>query len=194
MLSDERWQRLIDGLRAGDSRTEYEFWENYGPALQCLAEQYLSPKLQARIGSDDIVLSACRTFLRRMRLGEFHLDDSRALWRILTVITVRKVREQARYHRCRKRSVAQEISQSPCGGDGVVLIDPYEDPAEAVALVDQMEQLLALLDEEERTIVLQKLQDLTNDEVAERLQLSERTVRRKLKCIRARLASVMQAG
>ena len=194
MVSEESCQRLINGLRAGDSHIEYEFWESYSPALQQVAERYLSPQLQARFGSDDVVQSACRTFMRRVRGGEFQVDDSRALWRVLVVITVNKVRERARFHRRRKRSVDQEIRLSGAASDEPRDLDPVDyqdDPGDAAAFAEQMERLLAGFDEEERLIVLLKLQDLTNDAVAQKLDLSERTVRRKLKLIQARLSRAL---
>ena len=196
MLTEQPSHRLIDGLRAGDSRIEYEFWERYGSALERLAEQYLSPQLRARFGPEDVVQSACRTFLRRVRGGEFQLDDSSALWRMLAAITVNKVRERARYHRRQRRSIDQEIRFSASRDDSwagrLDPADPHGSPADAAAFTEQLEQLLATLDEEERPIVILKLEDLTNDEVALRLNLSERTVRRKLKHIQARLVRSLQ--
>jgi len=195
MTENEHWNRLINGLRAGDSRIEYEFWQRYGEPLQRLAEQRLSPQLQARVGPEDVVQSACRTFLRRTRGGEFQLADSSALWQLLCAITLTKVREQARFHRRHKRSVHQEIRLAVPAGDsgdgGPDLADPHAEPDEAIAAADQMEQLLATLDDEERPVVALKLQDLTNDEVAQHLNLSERTVRRTLKRIQVRLAQAM---
>ena len=51
--------------------------------------------------------------------------------------------------------------------------------------------MLAGLDDEERQVVDQKLQELTNDEVAQRLGSSERTVRRILKRVQSRLTRAL---
>jgi RNA polymerase sigma factor (sigma-70 family) len=189
---DEDWQRLIDGLRAGDTSTEQGFWSRYGEALFRLAEKRLSPQLQARVGPEDVALSACRTFLRRARAGEFHLADSAALWKVLCILTLTKVREQARFHRRRKRSVDREVRLDVSSDANATIVldvmDPRSEPAEAVALADQMEALFARLDEQERQVVALKLQDLTNDEVALHMNLSERTVRRTLKRVEVKLA------
>jgi RNA polymerase sigma factor (sigma-70 family) len=198
MSPDEDWQRLIDGLRAGDSRIEHEFWGCYGAALQRLAEQRLSPKLQARVGPEDVAQSACRTFLRRARGGEFQLPDSNALWQILCVITLTKVREQARFHRRHKRSIDREVPLDPAGRDsraaGFEPADPRAESEEAMAIAEEMEHVLSSLDDEDRQVVSLKLQDLTNDEVAQRLNLSERTVRRMLKAVQARLTRALDGG
>src|SRR3954447_21921476 len=95
---DDELDKLLSGLRAGNPAAELEFWRLYGEPLERVAERRLSPQLQARVGPDDVALSACRTFLRRARLGEFRVADSAALWKLLCVITLTKAREQARYH------------------------------------------------------------------------------------------------
>ena len=195
-MSDEDadWQRLIDGLRAGDPRIEREFWDLHGAALHRLADRHLAGRLRARVEADDVVLSAYRTFLRRARVGEFQLPDSNSLWRLLCVITLTKVREQARFHMRQKRGLDQEVPLSPgpdSSGGGLEPADPNPTPADAAAFADQMQHLLGSLDEEERQIVEVKLEDLTNDEVAQRLGCSERTVRRILKRIESRLRHLL---
>ncbi len=195
-MSDENedWRRLIDGLRAGDPRIEREFWDRHGEALHRLADRHLAGRLRARVEADDVVLSAYRTFLRRARVGEFQLPDSGSLWRLLCVITLTKVREQARFHMRQKRGIAQEVPLSPSVESNAGSLDPADPnppPAEAVAFADQMQHLLGSLDEEERQIVEVKLEDLTNDEVAQRLGCSERTVRRILKRIESKLRRLL---
>src|SRR5262249_47786585 len=130
--------------------------------------------------------------LRRARGGEFQLADSESLWRLLCAITMTKIREQARYHRRQKRGLDQEVAM-PAGDDsgaawGMASAEPT--PDEAAAFADQFQQLLASLDEEERQMVELKLQDLTHEEVAERLGCSERTVRRIIKRVQTRLEQV----
>src|SRR5690348_13861516 len=106
---DDRWERLIQGLRSGDRPVVEEFWEQYGTQLEGLAERYLSERLRRRVGAEDVVQSAYRTFLRRAQAGEFQLADSDGLWRLLCAITIAKVREIARFHRRQRRSIDQEV-------------------------------------------------------------------------------------
>ena len=188
---DGRWQDLIRGLRDGDSRCERAFWQEYGEALQRLADRHLGGGLRARVGPEDVVQSACRTFLRRARVGEFQLPDSAALWRVLCAITLTKVREQARFHRRQKRGLDQEVPLAADSDAGAVPADRGPAPDEAAAFADQFEQLLAGLDDEERQVVALKLQEHTNEEVAEALGCSERTVRRLVKRVQARLAKLL---
>jgi RNA polymerase sigma-70 factor, ECF subfamily len=194
-MNDEetRWQALIDGLRRGDSRTAQEFWNQYGGMLHGLAEKHLGGGVRRRVGPEDVVQSACRTFLRRAQMGEFQLPDSESLWRLLCAITLTKLREQTRFHLRQKRGLDQEIHASalPDASGSAAAFDQVArapGPVEAAQFAEQFQQLLSTLDEEERQFVDLKLQDFTQDEIAQRLGCSERTVRRILKRVQSRLA------
>jgi RNA polymerase sigma factor (sigma-70 family) len=193
--AEDHWQRLIQGLRDGDPQAVREFCARYGELLHRLADKHLAEGLRRRVSPEDVVQSACRTFLRRAQGGQFHLADSASLWRLLCAITLAKVREQARFHLRQKRGFDQEVQAVPGDASGVSFhpVDPNPSPAEAAELADQFQQLLATLDDEERQIVDLKLQEYTNDEVAQHLGCSERTVRRILKRVQARLARALEA-
>jgi RNA polymerase sigma-70 factor (ECF subfamily) len=196
-MSDEpaRWQSLVDGLRRGDQHAAQEFWGQFGHLLQQLADKNLAEGMRRRVGPEDVAQSACRTFLRRARLGEFQLPDSESLWRLLCAITLTKVREQTRFHLRKRRGLDREVhaaalSNAGASGAGFDRAAPGPTPAEVAEFDDQFQKLLASMDEEERQIVDLKLQDCTQEEIAERLGCSERTVRRILKRVQQRLARV----
>ena len=198
MDTDEHeWDRFIRGLRGGDNAVVRQFCERYGPQLERLADRHLGGAMRRRVGPEDVVQSACRTFLRRAHAGEFRLEDSEALWRLLCAITLTKVREQSRFHQRRKRGLDQEqplaaVDDSAAGAAPPA--DPRPTPAETAEFADFFEQVMAGLDEEERQVVDLKLQECTNEEAAERLGLSERTVRRILKRIQSRLTTALEGA
>ena len=107
---EEYWDHLIRGLRNGDRNVVYDFCQRYGASLERLAAKHLPAGLRRHVGPEDVVQSACRTFLRRTQGGEFQLADSEDLWRLLCAITLTKVREQARFHLRQKRGVDQEVA------------------------------------------------------------------------------------
>ncbi|HYV38268.1 MAG TPA: sigma-70 family RNA polymerase sigma factor [Gemmataceae bacterium] len=194
MAEDEdRWQQLIRGLREGDQLAAQAFWDQYGGLLEQVAKKHLPGGLRRRVGPEDVVQSACRTFLRRAQGGEFQLEDSAGLWRLLCAITLTKIREQARFHLRKKRGLDQEANMQKVT-DGSVSEFPFADsnptPAEAAEFADQFQQLLSTLDDEERAIVDLKLQEFTHEEVATQLGCSERTVRRVVKRVQERLAKL----
>jgi len=195
MTEDERWQGWLVGFKSNDSRIIQEFWEQYGPMLHRVAEAHLADRLRQRVGAEDVVQSVCRTFFRRVQGGQLTLTDSETLWRLLCAITLTKVREQARYHSRQKRGMMQEVHAMPHPDDSNAAFDLAArgpSPHEAAAFADQFEQILGVLDEEERQIVDLKLQECTHDEVADRLGISERTVRRLFKRIQTKLARVIE--
>lgn len=188
MNDDADWLRVIRGLRDGDRQVLFDFWKNYGVALQQVAEMNLAPGVRRRVGPEDVVQSACRTFFRRAQIGQFQLADAEELWRLLCAITLNKVREQTRFHLRQKRGLAQEVHASDDSNASFPAAAAGPTPAEAAEFADQLEQLLASLDPEERQIVDLKLQDFTQEEISQQLNCSERTVRRILKRIQARFA------
>jgi RNA polymerase sigma factor (sigma-70 family) len=190
----DHWEQLIKGLRKGETGAVRQFCEQYGPLLQDLAGRHLPPGLERRVGKEDVAQSACRTFLRRIHLGEFQLADSDSLWRLLCAITLSKVREQTRFHMAQKRDMQQE---QPLAGKGRTsragvhgLAAPGPTPAEAAEFADQFQHLITSLDQEEQQVLDWKLQDCTNEQVAEHMGCSERTARRLLKRVQSKLARV----
>jgi RNA polymerase sigma factor (sigma-70 family) len=189
--ADDWLQELMDG----DERTVAEFWEQFGDRLNRLAERHLSPRLNRRVGADDVVQSVCRTFFRRAREGQFELADAEALWRLLCVITLTKCRLMARFHGRERRGLDREQpldapageSVSPCEAVGHEL-----PPDRAAEMDDELQKLLGGLDAEEQQLVDLKLQQMTNDEIARQMGCSERTVRRVLKRVQSRLRTMLE--
>ncbi|MBI1831908.1 MAG: sigma-70 family RNA polymerase sigma factor [Planctomycetes bacterium] len=195
MHDDENWQRWLQAFRDGDPAAVRDFWDRYGRLLHQVANNQLGAKVRRRVGPEDIVQSACRTFFRRARGGEFELDDAEGLWRLLCAITLTKVREQVRFHTRKKRGLDQEVPIAPPAGEsgaGFQPADKNPDPAELAEFADSFEKLLGSLEEEERQIVDLKLQECTHDEIAAQLGISERTVRRIFKRIQSKLGRVLE--
>lgn len=177
---------LIRGVRDGDEDACRLFWNNYGPMIERVAHRHLSGDIRRRVGPESITLSACRTFFRRARLGEFELSDADSLWRLLCAITVNKVRAQARFHRRQKRNFEAEIR-----ADAIPeLLNEQPTPEDEAEFADQLEHLFDQFDEEERRVLDLKLQHHTNEQIAETLECSERTVRRMIKRVQARIGEM----
>lgn len=190
MATDEP-QDWLAGFLQGDSGLLEDFWRQYGPMLERVAARHIGDRLRTKLGPEDVVQSACRTFFRRAKAGEFRLEDAEALWRLLCAITVTKVKEQSRFHARKKRSMDREVSASTSDGDDMPLPSGGPAPEAEVDFADHFEKLLESLDEEERRIVNFKLQDLTHDQVAERMGISERTVRRLFKQLQRKLSTAL---
>ena len=174
-MSDES-QRWIRGFRENDDSAVVDFWSRYEERLRRLAERNLSDRMKRRIDADDVVQSAFRTFLRRAGQDEFELRDRQNLLSLLTTITLNKIRQKVRHFAAQKRGGDSDQyfeTMADLGGDTPT-------PDEEAAL-REIEELLRGFDEEQQQVVDLKLQNHTNEEIARRMQCSERTVRRMIK-------------
>jgi DNA-directed RNA polymerase specialized sigma24 family protein len=151
-----------------------------------VAEQQLSRKLAGRLDGADVVQSVFRTFFRRSAAGEFRIDSSAELWRLLVQITLRKARFYGRQHTAGVRDVAAEV---PGGGAALLTHAATHEPgpAEAAALVDQIEELLRGLPALYADLLQLRLEGNSVADTAARLGISRRTVHRGLQLLQQRL-------
>jgi len=186
---------VFDGLRRGDVAAVAEFCRRYGPMIERLAERRLSAPLKRRIGAEDVAQSVCRTFIRRAGEGQFELCEGDGLWGLLCAIALTKIREQTRFHLRQKRSLRDERHLDSVAADGERKMPESADsgptPDAIAEVADTFDKLLAGFDEEERRIIELKLQDYTQEEIAERMQCSDRTIRRFLKRVQDRLSNML---
>jgi RNA polymerase sigma factor (sigma-70 family) len=172
-------------LRGGDPRAAEELFARYAQRLIGVAEQQLSRKLAGRLDGADVVQSVFRTFFRRSAGGEFRIDSSAELWRLLVQITLRKARFYGRQHTASIRDVGAEASGGAARLAEALTREPG--PAEAVALLDQIEALLRGLPPVYPELLRLRLEGHSVADTAARLGLSRRTVHRGLTLLRQRL-------
>ena len=175
---------LHDRLRAGDPQAAETVFARYARELVRVAEQHLSRKLAGRIDGEDVVQSVFRTFFRRSAAGEFEIESSNEMWRLLVTITLRKARAKGRFHTAANRDAGAEA-----GGDAGLfdVADREPGPEEAALLVDQIETLLRGLPPLYARLLDLKLQGHTVVDIASELKVSRHTVHRALNLLQERL-------
>jgi RNA polymerase sigma-70 factor (ECF subfamily) len=155
--------------------------------LVALAQRHLSPRLAARLDGEDVVQSVFRTFFRRCAQGEFHLNTSDELWRLLVTLTLRKVQARARHHLAGKRRVGAE---APGGANTLAEVAGREPgPEDAAVLMDQLSGLLAGLPDWYAQLIDLRLQGHSVADIALRLNLSRQSVYRGLGLLGQRLTA-----
>jgi RNA polymerase sigma-70 factor (ECF subfamily) len=184
MDADSPIPELVEGLRCGDPQAAAVVFGRYAQRLTSLAEQHLSRKLAARLDGGDVVQSVFRTFFRRSAAGEFRIDNSDELWRLLVRITLQKARARSRNHTARARDVAAEEP-----GGALLLQAASHEPGleEAAVLVDQIEALLRGLPDVYGDLLRLRLEGYSVSDTAERLGVSRRTIHRALRLLQQRL-------
>lgn len=131
---------------------------------------------------EDAAISALNSLFRGIRDNRFpdlHSRDN--LWRLLLLITHRKLNAQKRRQAARISPAFQDEARVSI--DQIVSSEPT--PELVTEVMDETERLLNLLgDEKLRRIVVMRMDGLSTEEIAERLKSTSRTVRRKLERIR----------
>lgn len=158
-------------------------FETYLPKLVKLADSRIAEWLQKNFGPDDIAATVCKSVFRRFKEGKFRFDDDAEFWRLLVIITKRKISNKVRHYSTKSRSSELEVSLVA----NEILSLPEPGPDDAAAFRESMKLLTQQLDSQENEVLLLRMDGHEYHEIADRLGVSERTVRRKMDVIRERM-------
>jgi len=186
----------IRGVKAGDEAAAQALWERYFEQLIRLGRNKLGSNPRRAADEEDVALGAFDSFFRGAKAGRFpQLRDRDNLWPLLVVITARKAIDQVQHERREKRGGGQVQGESALAGlptaDGELGIEQIAGreptPEFALLFTEECERLLECLgDERLRKVAQLKLEGHTNQEIAQQLDMSVRTVERKSWVIRAK--------
>ena len=194
MSDDESSMDLLQRWKDGDELAANELFERYVNRLIALARSRLSNKMKRRVEPEDVVQSVYRSFFRKAADGQFTLDDRGDLWKLLATITVLKVRGKVEFHTAQKRRIYAEESTDANKNEfrlSPEAIASEPTPSDAVALVEELNEVMGSLDKTQRQILELALQNNSEEEIATAVQRSGRTVRRTLQHVRDLLESRM---
>lgn len=174
---------LLAGLKAGDTEALGPLWERYFHRLAGLARTRMG-KAQVIADGEDVALDALHSLCRGAAAGRFpKLDDRTDLWRVLVCLTARKAGGRRRDEGRQKRGGGSLRRADDTTLEDLLSEEPS--PEVVVMLADLTGRMLeGLGDETLRRVALMKMEGLSNDEIAERLDCVPRTVERKLAVIR----------
>jgi DNA-directed RNA polymerase specialized sigma24 family protein len=182
----------IASLKAGDAEAAKKLWQRYFDTLVRLARDRLRGALRTMADEEDAALNAFDSFVRGAARGRYpRLDDRDDLWRLLVTITERKVIDQAKRERRRKRGGGNVMglpARNPSDhsrGEPASLADGMPTPEFAALVADECRSLLGQLRDDSLRLVAQlRMEGFNNEEVAGRMKCSLRTVARKVEIIR----------
>jgi len=185
---DSSISHWIARLRRGDSAASFELWERYSKRMQTLGRKRLAGAARAAFDEEDVALSAYGAFCSAIQEGRYSSIQGRDdLWPLLATFTMRKANDRLRGEGAWKRGGR--------GTDGSIrdeafslshVPSPELDPALRALVNDDFAQLMRSLNDPdlERLVVL-KLDGHTNEEIAENMGLTRRTIQRMLNLVRA---------
>lgn len=175
-------------MRQGDSAAAFELWNRYSKRMQSLGRTRLQGVARTAFDEEDVALSAYGAFCFAVQEGRYASVQGRDdLWPLLATFTVRKANDRLKGEGAWKRSGRE--TGGPIRGEATALShvpSSEPDPALRALFNDEFRRLMqALNDEELERVVVLKLDGHTNDEIAEHLGLTRRTIQRMLGLIRA---------
>jgi DNA-directed RNA polymerase specialized sigma24 family protein len=182
--------RWLDPLQAGNPEAAELLWQRYFQQLIGLARKALRD-LPNREVAEDVALSAFDSFCRNARAGRFpKLADRESLWRLLVMITARKVGHHKRDARRQKRGGGLARTALGGGGDDPAptldqIISREPTPEFAAQAAEECRRLLDLLgDAELESIAVWRMEGYTVEQIAQRTGYVPRTITRKMNLIR----------
>jgi DNA-directed RNA polymerase specialized sigma24 family protein len=188
--------RWIANLKDGDRQSVQPLWERYFTRMADLARARLRAvrvKDAAR-DEEDAALSAFDSLCAGLARGQFpDLSDRDDLWRLLVVITSRKVLIQARSQLRQKRGGGNVRPASDLAAQGdededellVRVVSNEPTPEFAAMVAEEYRRLLDRLGNDGlRQVAILRMEGETGDEIAAKLGCTRRTVVRQLSLIR----------
>jgi RNA polymerase sigma factor (sigma-70 family) len=171
----------LDELKAGREVAAQELWNRYFGQLVEFARRRLHG-LRRDADEEDIALSALKSAMIGVQNNRFpDLSDRTGLWPLLVTITARKAANEIKRQCAKRRS---RTSEQPLI-EASTIIGAEASPDFAARFAEAIDNLVrGLGDSMLQVIAREKLEGFTNEEVAHRLGVSERTVVRKLARIR----------
>ena len=190
----------IADLKQGDVTATNGLWERYFTRMVELARTRLRASRGRDAGSDeeDAALSAFDSLCTGSARGRFpQLGDREDLWRLLVVITTRKVMAQTRGQLREKRGgglvrPAADLAESCPDEDDILAraVGSEPTPEFAAMVAEEYRRLLERLDDDVlRKVAVLRMEGHTSDEIAGQLGCARRTVARQLALIRRILAA-----
>jgi DNA-directed RNA polymerase specialized sigma24 family protein len=179
----------IESVKGGDAAAAQMLWRRYFESLVRLARDRLRGTPRAVADEEDAALSAFDSFFRGAARGRYpQLDDRDDLWHLLVVITERKALDQAKHERRQRRGggKVRSMAYARTGySEQSSVACPESTPEFAAMAADECRRLLGLLpDQSLRQVALLRMEGYTNQELADRLGCSLRSVARKIELIR----------
>ena len=188
MNTDSSITAWIWQIKDHDENALQKIWNRYLTDLHRVATNKLQGWNQHFGGAEDAVSEAMASFFFGVTTGKFpQLNDRTDLWPLLVTITKNKAKDFIRKEQAKRRPqfVNPEKSSNCDESEFMDVIGAGPTPDEVVSTGENMVRLLNLLRDDLRKTALQKLEGLTNSEIAKNQGLEVRAVERRLQMIRA---------
>ena len=179
-------------LKQGNREAARGLWDRYSRRMNQLARARLKTAKHGGFDEEDVTLSAFENFCRAVEEGRYNeLDTCDGLWHLLATFTLRKANDRLKLEAAEKRgggeAQVQDLHIYQGGADSRLEKIPTRElgPETAALMAEECTRLLARLNDPDlEALVMLKLEGHTNDEIAEQLGYTRRTIQRMLNLVR----------
>lgn len=193
MELEEDLSTWIANLKKGDPRTQQEIWNAYFARLVAMTRNKLRGSRLREFDEEDIAISSFNSLFRAIEEDRVtQLDDPSDLWKLLAVISARKISAQYRRQGAAKRGSGRVRGESVfISADQTVkpgleqVLGSEPSPEMAMKAAESIQELMERLpDPNLRRIAWLKFEGYSNQEISQVMNCVERTISRKIERIR----------
>jgi RNA polymerase sigma factor (sigma-70 family) len=192
--ADEPVTNWLRQLESRDQQAALRLWRRYYREVVELAGARLGAKSRRVVDEEDVAQSVMRCLYEGAAVGQYtDVVNRQQLWQLLATITIRKVIDKQRLLSQQKRgsgkvrgdSALQPDADDDCESGFDRLCGESPTPEVLAIAAEEFQRLMDRLDDDRlREIAQDKLDGYKNEEIAERLRLTCRSIERKLQRIR----------
>lgn len=186
MTDSDPFTEIVDKLKQGNEDAADKLWRECYEKVVLFARKKLAGAPRKVADEEDIALSVLQSFCEAVQLGRFpSLKDRDDLWKILFKMTTWKSIDHRRKEK-RNNIQSESVFLSPDNERAGIHNMPGRLSEEEFAYLisEELEYRLGLLDDELGQYALAKLEGCKNQEIADNLGVSLKTVERRLNLIR----------
>lgn len=192
--------RLIEDLKVGREDAATQLWNRYFGQMVTLAKHRLGNAERRVSDEEDLAASVFFALCDGAANERFdQLRNRNDLWMLLVAITSNKAVDQVRRQTTQKRGAGRVRGLSglisPNASTDLQAQEIFSDepsPEMLASMDDQLKNLMGLLrDDKQRRIVQLRLAGYSNPEIAKEVQISLRSVERKVEVVRDVWSSVL---
>ena len=201
--NDQTTLHLVEGLKSGDEQAINAIYEKYVARFRGIIAERLRGRVNRIADEEDVSNSVLNSFFAGVNRNRFpSLNDGDDLWQILGMLTKQKIVKYLRYFHRQKRGSGlvrgdSVFDSSALRNANVEAYQPGRLQASADEQMMEREHLNSLMDalpnERIREVAMMRLNGYSNQEIADQLNTSVRSVGRKLSLIREQWSQRLKA-
>jgi RNA polymerase sigma factor (sigma-70 family) len=175
--TDQEFQQLIQRMRDGSEEAAKELYVRFGSHIRRIVRRNLNKKLRSKYDSSDFVQAVWATFFADQ--PSRNLDSPAALKAFLGQVARNKVVEVFRQRQTEKYNVNREHSlEGSAACQATRVPAPQPTPSQVAVAKERWDQMLNQVPAQHQGILVLARQGNNLQEIADKLGVNEKTVRR----------------